>query len=140
MSFGKPFADFHEWTLNPAQTEEVVRHALDIGINFFDTANTYAHGTSEEYLGRTIKNNISRDRVILASKVYFNDGHLSKRMMTTIKLNLTFSMTLNFIATALAVMGKLNPVTGALVHNAGSVTVIINSILLLKWRKNIWKI
>lgn len=78
MSFGKPFADFHEWTLNPAQTEEVVRHALDIGINFFDTANTYAHGTSEEYLGRTIKNNISRDRVILASKVYFNDGHLSK--------------------------------------------------------------
>ncbi len=61
-------------------------------------------------------------------------------MMTTIKLNLTFSMTLNFIATALAVMGKLNPVTGALVHNAGSVTVIINSILLLKWRKNIWKI
>ena len=78
MSFGKPFADFHEWTLNPAQTEEVVRHALDIGINFFDTANTYAHGTSEEYLGRAIKNNISRDRVILASKVYFNDGHLSK--------------------------------------------------------------
>lgn len=78
MSFGKPFADFHEWTLNPAQTEEVVRHALDIGINFFDTANTYAHGTSEEYLGRAIKNNISRDKVILASKVYFNDGHLSK--------------------------------------------------------------
>ena len=78
MSFGKPFADFHEWTLNPEETEETVRHALDLGINFFDTANTYAHGTSEEYLGRAIKNNVARDKVVIASKVYFNDGHLSK--------------------------------------------------------------
>lgn len=60
---------------------------------------------------------------------------LSKRMMTTIKLNLTFSMTLNFVAIILAITGILNPVFGALVHNAGSVLVIINSALLLKWRK-----
>lgn len=60
---------------------------------------------------------------------------LSKKMMTTIKLNLTFSMTLNFIAIGLAFPGILNPVVGALVHNAGSVLVIINSALLLKWRK-----
>ena len=60
---------------------------------------------------------------------------LSKRMMTTIKLNMTFSMTLNFIAIALAIIGTLNPVVGALVHNAGSVVVIINSALLLKWSK-----
>ena len=60
---------------------------------------------------------------------------LSKRMMTTIKLNMTFSMTLNFIAIALAITGKLNPVIGALVHNAGSVLVITNSAFLLKWRK-----
>ena len=60
---------------------------------------------------------------------------LSKRMMTTIKLNMTFSMTLNFAAIALAIVGTLNPVIGALVHNAGSVLVIINSALLLKWRK-----
>jgi heavy metal translocating P-type ATPase len=59
---------------------------------------------------------------------------LSKRMMITIKLNLTFSMTLNFIAIALAITGILNPIVGALVHNAGSVLVIINSALLLKWR------
>lgn len=78
MSFGKPFADFHEWTLNPEETENIVRHALGLGINFFDTANTYAHGTSEEYLGRAIKNCTERDKVVLASKVYFNDGHLSK--------------------------------------------------------------
>ena len=60
---------------------------------------------------------------------------LSKRMMTTIKLNMTFSMTLNFVAIVLAIIGTLNPVVGALVHNAGSVLVIINSALLLKWRK-----
>lgn len=60
---------------------------------------------------------------------------LSKRMMTTIKLNITFSMCLNFIAIVLAIIGTLNPVVGALVHNAGSVLVIINSSLLLKWRK-----
>lgn len=60
---------------------------------------------------------------------------LSKRMMTTIKLNLTFSMTLNFLAIALAITGILNPVIGALVHNAGSVLVIINSALLLNRRE-----
>lgn len=60
---------------------------------------------------------------------------LSKRMMTTIKLNMTFSMTLNFIAIILAMTGILNPVVGALVHNAGSVLVITNSAFLLKWRK-----
>lgn len=60
---------------------------------------------------------------------------LSKRMMTTIKLNLTFSMTLNFVAIILAITGILNPVIGALVHNAGSVLVIINSAFLLNWRK-----
>ncbi len=60
---------------------------------------------------------------------------LSKRMMTTIKFNLSFSMGLNFLAIVLAMIGVLNPVVGALVHNAGSVLVIINSALLLGWRK-----
>ena len=60
---------------------------------------------------------------------------LSKRMMSTIKLNLTFSMGLNFLAIALAITGLLGPVIGALVHNAGSVLVILNSALLLGWRK-----
>lgn len=60
---------------------------------------------------------------------------LSKRMMRTIKLNITFSLMLNFIAIVLAITGTLNPVVGALVHNAGSVLVITNSALLLKWRQ-----
>ncbi len=59
---------------------------------------------------------------------------LSKRMMTTIRLNLTFSMALNFAAIVLAITGILNPVVGALVHNAGSVLVIINSAFLLRWK------
>ncbi len=60
---------------------------------------------------------------------------LSKRMMVTIKCNLSFSMGLNFLAIILAISGILNPVVGALVHNAGSVLVIINSALLLKWKR-----
>ena len=60
---------------------------------------------------------------------------LSHRMMTTIKLNMSFSMALNFVAIVLAIIGTLNPVVGALVHNAGSVLVITNSAFLLKWRK-----
>ncbi len=60
---------------------------------------------------------------------------LSKRMMATIQCNLTFSLSLNFLAIVLAMTGILDPVSGALVHNAGSVLVIINSAILLKWRK-----
>lgn len=60
---------------------------------------------------------------------------LSKRMMTTIKVNLSFSLGLNFLAIALAITGLLGPVTGALVHNTGSILVIINSALLLNWKK-----
>ena len=59
---------------------------------------------------------------------------LSHRMMRTIRLNLIFSMTLNFIAILLAITGILNPVVGALVHNAGSVLVIVNSAFLLTWK------
>jgi heavy metal translocating P-type ATPase len=60
---------------------------------------------------------------------------LSKRMMTTIRCNLIFSMGLNFLAVILAMAGVLSPVVGALIHNGGSVIVIINSALLLKWRE-----
>ena len=61
---------------------------------------------------------------------------ISKKMMNTIKLNMIFSLSLNFIAIILAATGVLNPIVGALVHNAGSVAVIINSSLLLKWSEN----
>ena len=62
----------------PEDTEHVIGHAFEQGINFIDTANCYSFGTSEEYIGRALKRlDIPRDRVVLASKVYFNDGKLS---------------------------------------------------------------
>ena len=77
MSFGKA-GTMHDWTLDEAESEKVIRHALDLGINFFDTANQYSAGTSEEYLGKALKNCTTRDKVIIASKVYFNEGKLSR--------------------------------------------------------------
>ena len=77
MSFGKA-GTMHDWTLDEEASEKMIRHALDLGINFFDTANGYSAGTSEEYLGRAIKKNIARDQVVIASKVYFNEGRLSR--------------------------------------------------------------
>lgn len=79
MSFGDPASKMHAWTLDPDQSEAIIRHALDLGINFFDTANCYSAGTSEEYLDRAIRRNVARDKVVLASKVYFNEGALSAR-------------------------------------------------------------
>ena len=78
MSFGKA-GTMHDWTLDENQSEKIIRHALDLGINFFDTANGYSEGTSEEYLGKAIKRNAARDKVVIASKVYFNPGRLSRK-------------------------------------------------------------
>ena len=78
MSFGKA-GTMHNWTLAQDETENVVKQALNLGINFFDTANGYSAGTSEEYLGKALKNNVDRDKVVIASKVYFNEGRLSKK-------------------------------------------------------------
>lgn len=79
MSFGKPSPDFHQWTIGPEETRAVIARAFELGVNFIDTANGYAHGTSEEYIGRALRNlGVQRDHVVLASKVYFNEGHLSR--------------------------------------------------------------
>lgn len=78
MSFGDPASKMHAWTLNPEESEEIIKHALHLGIDFFDTANCYSAGTSEEYLGKALKKNAARDKVVIATKVYFNEGHLSE--------------------------------------------------------------
>lgn len=78
MSFGKA-GTMHQWTLDEEKSGEIIRHALELGINFFDTANCYSQGTSEEYLGKALKKYASRDKVVIASKVYFNEGRLSKK-------------------------------------------------------------
>lgn len=79
MSFGKVFPDFHQWVIGQPGTQAVIKEALSQGINFFDTANVYAHGTSEEFIGESLKNlGVKREDVVLASKVYFNEGYLSR--------------------------------------------------------------
>ena len=78
MSFGQVFENFLPWVLNYEESKRIIDHALDLGINFFDTANTYSHGTSEQFLGKALAH-VPRDKVIIASKVYFNEGKLSKK-------------------------------------------------------------
>lgn len=77
MSFGER-ETMHDWTLDEKQTEEMVEYALSLGINFFDTANCYSKRTSEIYLGKALKKYAKREDVFIASKVYFNQGRLSK--------------------------------------------------------------
>ena len=64
MSFGKA-GTMHDWTLDEAESENVIKHALDLGYNFFDTANGYSAGTSEEYLGKALKKNVARNQVVI---------------------------------------------------------------------------
>ena len=76
-NYNDKIADVLARTLDEAASEKVIKKALNLGINFFDTANGYSAGTSEEYLGRALKKNVARDKVVIASKVYFNLGRLS---------------------------------------------------------------
>lgn len=69
MSFGDPKKWIHSWVLNETQTRAIIKKALDLGINFFDTANVYSLGTSEEYMGRALRDYANRDDIVIASKV-----------------------------------------------------------------------
>ena len=78
MSFGMP-NDLFKWVLNQEETDELIKKALDLGINFFDTANIYSGGTSEIFIGNSFKKYVkNRKDIIVATKVYFNEGKLSK--------------------------------------------------------------
>ncbi|WP_028202763.1 aldo/keto reductase [Paraburkholderia nodosa] len=70
MTYGAPERGTHPWTLGEDASRPLVRQALDAGINFFDTANTYSDGTSEEIVGRALRDFVKRDDIVLATKVY----------------------------------------------------------------------
>ena len=70
MSYGVPERGTHPWTLNEEQSRPFIRRAIETGINFFDTANVYSDGTSEEIVGRALKDFAKRDAVVLATKVH----------------------------------------------------------------------
>lgn len=68
MSFGDPQAGMHSWTLDEAASKEIIKHGLEQGINFFDTAIAYQGGTSEEYVGRILRDLTKREDVVVATK------------------------------------------------------------------------
>jgi 1-deoxyxylulose-5-phosphate synthase len=70
MSFGVPERGNHEWTLDEERSRPLIRRAIEAGINFFDTANVYSDGTSEEILGRALREFGNRDEIVLATKVH----------------------------------------------------------------------
>lgn len=71
MGFGEAGRWIHPWVLDEERSRPVIKKALELGINFFDTANVYSDGTSEEIVGRAIKDYANRDEIVLATKVYF---------------------------------------------------------------------
>jgi len=89
MSYGVPERGNHRWVLDEEQTRPFIRRALELGINFFDTANVYSDGTSEEFVGRALKDFATRDDVVIATKVHGrmrpgpNGGGLSRKAILT---------------------------------------------------------
>ncbi|MFF2089362.1 aldo/keto reductase [Paenibacillus sp. NPDC058174] len=71
MGFGDAQLGHHQWVLNEEHSRQIIKKALELGINFFDTANVYAGGTSEEFVGRALKDYANRDEIVLATKVHF---------------------------------------------------------------------
>src|SRR3954468_24730268 len=85
MTYGVPERGTHPWTLDEEQSRPFIRKALELGINFFDTANSYSDGTSEEIIGRALRDFARRDVVVIATKGFFpwgerpNQGGLSRK-------------------------------------------------------------
>jgi aryl-alcohol dehydrogenase-like predicted oxidoreductase len=89
MTYGVPDRGAHPWTLDEEKSRPLLKRALELGINFFDTANAYSDGTSEEIVGRALRDFSKRDEVVLATKVFYswrdrpNTGGLSRKAIFT---------------------------------------------------------
>jgi 1-deoxyxylulose-5-phosphate synthase len=69
MTYGEPTRGPHPWSLDEASSRPLIKQAIDLGVNFFDTANVYSDGTSEEFLGRALKDFARRDDIVIATKL-----------------------------------------------------------------------
>ena len=78
MTFGEPDRGRHAWTLPEESSRPLIQHAIEGGINFFDTANSYSDGSSEEIVGRALRDFARRDEVVVATKVYHQVGDLAE--------------------------------------------------------------
>ena len=89
MTFGEPLRGTHPWTLPEAQSRPIIQRAVEAGINFFDTANMYSDGTSEEIVGRALRDFAKRDDIVIATKVFYrmrpgpNGAGLSRKAIMT---------------------------------------------------------
>ncbi|MFF9030865.1 aldo/keto reductase [Streptomyces iakyrus] len=89
MTYGLPDRGPHEWTLDEEASRPLIRQAVEAGVTFFDTANMYSDGTSEEIVGRALRDFARRDEIVLATKVYYpmrpgpNGGGLSRKAIMT---------------------------------------------------------
>jgi aryl-alcohol dehydrogenase-like predicted oxidoreductase len=89
MTYGVPDRGTHPWTLDEEASRPFLRRAVELGINFFDTANSYSDGTSEEIVGRALRDFAKRDEIVVATKVFFpwrkgpNGGGLSRKAIMT---------------------------------------------------------
>lgn len=93
MGFGDPKSGFHEWVIEEEESEVVIKKALELGINFFDTANIYSYGESERILGKILNKYADRDQIVVATKLYMsmkkgpdrgpNSGGLSRKEIMT---------------------------------------------------------
>ncbi|MDV6271477.1 aldo/keto reductase [Rhodococcus globerulus] len=89
MSFGEPDRGYPQWTLPEEDSQKIIRTAVDAGINFFDTANSYSHGRSEEIIGKTLREMKHRDNAVIATKALHpmrpgpNGGGLSRKAIFT---------------------------------------------------------
>ena len=89
MTYGVPERGAHAWSLDEEQSRPFYQRALELGINFFDTANVYSDGTSEEILGRAVRDFARRDELVIATKVHgrmsedANGGGLSRKAILT---------------------------------------------------------
>jgi aryl-alcohol dehydrogenase-like predicted oxidoreductase len=100
MSYGVPERGAHPWTLDEERSRPMIRQALELGINFLDTANSYSDGTSEEIVGRAIRDFASRDEVVIASKVYFpNRGGANARGLSRKSILIEIEATLRRLGT-----------------------------------------
>jgi aryl-alcohol dehydrogenase-like predicted oxidoreductase len=96
MTYGLPDRGAHSWTLDEEKSRPLIRQSIELGINFFDTANTYSDGTSEEIVGRAFKDFARREEIVVATKVYFQmregpnaRGLSRKAIMTEIDASLS---------------------------------------------------
>lgn len=78
MTFGEPDRGNHAWTLPEESSRPIIKRSIEGGINFFDTANSYSDGSSEEIVDRALRDFARRDEIVVATKVYYPVGDLAE--------------------------------------------------------------